>query len=110
MRINAGMRGLSDFLGDSLKALQLENKIKEQTALLVWDEIVGKQVSAAAQPEFITDGRLFVTTKSPVWANELTFLKADMISRLNKRLGGKVVKEIVFKTSARWVYYSGDLK
>jgi hypothetical protein len=97
MRINAGMRGLSDFLGDSLKAHHLENKIKEQTALLVWDEIVGKQVAVAAQPEFITEGRLFVTTKSPVWANELTFMKADIISRLNKRLGGKVVKEIIFK-------------
>ncbi len=97
MRINAGMQGLGKFLGDSLKAHKLEAKIKEQTALLVWDEIVGKQVSAAAQPEFITEGKLFVTTKSPVWANELTFMKADIMSRLNKRLGGKVIKEIIFK-------------
>jgi hypothetical protein len=97
MKINTGMQNLGRFLGDSLKALELETRLKEQTALLVWDEVVGKQVSGAAQPEFIRDGRLFVTTKSAVWANELTFYKADMVSRLNKRIGAKVVKEIVFK-------------
>lgn len=91
------MQGLGQFLGDSLRARQLESRIKEQTAILVWDEIVGKQVAAAAQPEFITDGKLFVTTKSPVWANELTFMKADIISRMNKRLGGRAVKEMIFK-------------
>ncbi len=97
MRINAGMQGLGRFLGDSLKALDLESRIREQTALVVWDEVVGKQVSSAAQPDFVRDGRLFVTTKSAVWSNELTFLKADMVSRLNKRIGSNAVKDIVFK-------------
>lgn len=97
MKINTGMQGLGRFLGDSLKALDLETKIKEQTALIVWDEVVGKQVSAAAQPESIRDGKLYVITKSAVWSNELTFYKADMVSRLNKRIGANVVKEIVLK-------------
>mgnify|MGYP001050649308 CR=1 FL=1 len=97
MKINTGLQGLGRFLGDSLKALELETRIKEQTALLVWDEVVGAQVSSAAQPEFVRDGQLFVTAKSAVWANELTFYKADMVSRINKRIGAKVVKDIIFK-------------
>lgn len=97
MKINAGMQGLGKFLGDSLKALDLESRIREQTALVVWDEVVGKQVSSAAQPEFIRDGRLFVVARTSVWANELTFYKTDMVSRLNKRIGTNAVKDIVFK-------------
>jgi len=97
MRFGAGLHGLRDLIGGSLKALDLEVRVKEQACLLVWDEVVGEQVSGAAQPEFVKDGRLFVVTKSAVWANELTFYKSDMISRLNKRVGAKVLKDIVFK-------------
>ena len=50
-----------------------------------------------AATEFVKDGKLFVITKSAVWANELTFYKSDMISRLNKRVGRKALTEIVFK-------------
>ena len=91
-------RGLGSLLTDSLRALDLETRVKEQTCLLVWDEVVGEQVAAAAQPEFVKDGQLFVTTKSPVWANELTFYKSDMIARLNRRVGGSVLKDIIFKS------------
>ena len=97
MRINRGMEGLAQFIGDSLKSLKLEDKLMEQRALMVWDEVVGDQVAAAAQPEFIEYGNLFVNVKSPVWANELTFHTADIVNRLNARIGGKAVKKIILR-------------
>lgn len=97
MRITNSTFDLASLLSQSLKGLDLDTRIKESTCVLVWDEVVGEQVSAAAQPDFVRDGKLFVTTKSPVWANELTFYKADMINRLNRRVGGTVLKDITFK-------------
>lgn len=97
MRSGAGPYNLGGLIAGSLKALDLERRIKEQTCLLVWDEVVGEQVAAAAQPEFVRDGRLFVVAKSPVWANELGFYKSEMIERLNRRVGARVLKDIVFK-------------
>lgn len=89
--------GLGPLISSVLHGLDLETRVKEQTCLLVWDEVVGEQVADAAQPEFIRDGRMFVITKSSVWANELTFYKSDMIARLNRRVGRTVLKDIVFK-------------
>lgn len=89
--------GLGSLITDSLQRLNLERQLKEHSCLMVWDEVVGEKVSGAAQPEFVRDGKLFVITKSPVWANELTFYKSDIITRLNKRIGGQVVKDIIFK-------------
>ena len=89
--------GVESLLSQSLKALNLDVRIKEYTCVQLWDEIVGEQVAGAAQPEFIRDGKMFVITKSPVWANELNLYKPDIISRLNRRVGSAVVKDIIFK-------------
>lgn len=91
------LRGFGSLMTDTIRGSEFEIRLKEHTCVMVWDEVVGDQVSSAAQPEFVRDGVLFVVTKSSVWSNELTFYKADMISRLNRRVGGNVLKDIVFK-------------
>lgn len=89
--------GLGALISASLERLNLGTRVKENTCLLVWDEVVGEQVAGAAQPEFVKDGLLFVRTKSSVWANELAFYKADIISKLNRRVGGTTLQDIIFK-------------
>jgi predicted nucleic acid-binding Zn ribbon protein len=88
---------LGSTLQGVLKSTELEARVKEHTCVLVWDEVVGEQLARSAQPEFIRDGIMFVATKSAVWSNELTFYKRDLISRLNSRVGGYVLKDMVFK-------------
>lgn len=90
--------GVGGLISEMLKGLDMQTRVKEQTCLLVWDDVVGEQVASAAQPEFIRDGKLFVVAKSPVWANELTFYKQGIMEKLNRRAGGTVVKEIIFKS------------
>ena len=98
MKINNGLENLAYLLSMSLRNLDFENRIKEQSCIMFWDEVVGEKVAGAAQPEFVRDGKLFVTAKSSVWANELTFYKTDIIERLNKRVGGWILNDIVFKS------------
>jgi hypothetical protein len=48
----------------------------------------------------VAGGVLRVATKSSVWSNELTFYKADILKRLNARLGcarEPVITEILFQ-------------
>jgi hypothetical protein len=40
---------------------------------------------------------MFVVTKNSVWSNELNLYKGDIISRLNKKMGAPVLKDIIFK-------------
>lgn len=97
MRQGSPPYDLRSLLGGSLKALDLQKRVREETCLLYWDEVVGEQVAGAAQPDFVRDGKVFVTVKNSVWANELTFLKADIVSRLNDRIGSRVIKDLIFK-------------
>ena len=88
---------LSAVVKDVLFRGELDTRVKEYTCIMVWDEVVGKQISSSAQPEFVRDGVMFVITKSSVWSNELTFYKKDMIANLNRRAGATVIRDLVFK-------------
>jgi len=87
-----------------LSGLQIEAKIREHTAPLVWAEVVGPQVAGATEVIGISGGVLRVATKSSVWSQELTFYKADIVRRLNARIGTPLggsrepaVKDILFQ-------------
>jgi predicted nucleic acid-binding Zn ribbon protein len=53
-------------------------------------------VAEISSAEKIEKGVLYVKVDSPVWRNELVFMKSDIISRLNKALSKPVVKDIKF--------------
>ncbi|MBC8143081.1 MAG: DUF721 domain-containing protein [Armatimonadetes bacterium] len=97
----SGVQGIAKLLGSGLRGLQIEQKIKEHTAPLVWAEVVGAQVAGSTQILGVADGVLRVSTKSAVWANELSFYKTDILKRLNLKLSGTpsppyVIKDIHF--------------
>ncbi len=90
--------------GDALESTLRENELKEplrpRTGLAVWAEVVGPEIAAATTAEAVRGGVLFVRVRSNVWSNELTFYKRDILTRLNRRLGGgNVISDIHFKTS-----------
>lgn len=105
---NRNLRGggafaLARLLGEGMNRLHIERKIKEHTAPLIWAEVVGPQVASSTQIMKVADGVLHVSAKSAVWANELTFYKADILRRVNKRLNGTlnaapVIKDILFQS------------
>ncbi|MHB1455736.1 MAG: DUF721 domain-containing protein [Armatimonadota bacterium] len=97
MRLDKYSHPLGSILSGALNNTEMGTKIKENTCLLVWDEVVGDHISSASQPDFVKDGILFVLTKSPVWANELSFYKNEIIQNLNRKVGGNVIREIIFK-------------
>ncbi|MGC4046887.1 MAG: DUF721 domain-containing protein [Armatimonas sp.] len=77
---------VGDVLGRQLGSLNIARKIKEHTAPLVWAEVVGEQIAGATQVLGVEGGVLRVSTKSAVWAHELTYYKKDLLRRLNRRL------------------------
>lgn len=108
MRRATGKRGGVNAIGklveEGLAGLQIANKIREHTAPLVWAEVVGPQVAGATEVIGVRDGVLLISTKSAVWSHELTFYKADILRRLNARIGAPAaggregaIKDILFQ-------------
>ena len=80
---------------------EMLRKLKEHTAPIVWAKVVGEQIAAVTEVLGVSGGVLRVSTKSSVWANELTFYKTDILKRLNAELGtprAYVITDIHFQS------------
>ena len=89
---------LRDVVREELSALGLSDRLKEAEIWRLWPEIVGQTIASRAMPLRIIKGTLTVAVSSGPWKQELTFLKTAMIEKLNARLGGVIVREIVLKS------------
>jgi predicted nucleic acid-binding Zn ribbon protein len=81
--------------------LGLSEAVAEQRALVVWAGVVGEKVAAHTQAWSISNGELLVLVDAHAWTQELTFLKPDILRKLNEALGGPVVKDIRFTLRRR---------
>jgi hypothetical protein len=87
---------LGDVLDKSLKRLELAPRLDEYGVWPVWNDVVGNPIARNAQPEKIRNGTLFVKVTSPVWMQQLQFMKELITEKLNQRVGSPVVKNIFF--------------
>lgn len=91
-------RPLSELLREELQGRGLAERLREADIWRIWPDVVGRAISSRAQPLRIINGTLTVAVSSGPWMQELSFLKGMMKDKLNERLGGEVVREIVLKS------------
>lgn len=61
---------------------------------LAWESAVGQAVATQAQPDRFERGTLTVRVRTATWQNELTFMQAQIIDRLNAALGKRLIREL----------------
>ena len=87
---------LGDVLEISLKRLDLNARLDDYGVWTIWNQTVGTAIARNAQPEKIRNGTLMVKVSSPVWMQQLQFMKEMIATKLNDQLKSKVVKNIFF--------------
>ncbi len=80
-----------------LEKLGLSAGIRNHQLLDRWGEIVGKKIAEVSSAERLIDGKLWVSVRHPAWRNELTFMKQELIDKVNEAFGEKIVKDIIFR-------------
>ena len=90
------LKRLGGVVNETINDLGFTYKILMHQAASKWDEVVGEHIAKASAVETVRDGILFVCCKNSVWCNELMLHKEDIIKRLNKAVGSKIIKEIRF--------------
>ncbi|HXG52979.1 MAG TPA: DUF721 domain-containing protein [candidate division Zixibacteria bacterium] len=83
-------------LEKSLRRLDLSARLEEYGVWPIWNDTVGLTIARNAQPEKIRNGTLFVKVSSPVWMQQLQYMKEMIAEKLNQRLGAELVKNIFF--------------
>jgi predicted nucleic acid-binding Zn ribbon protein len=93
---NPQLESVGAVLDQSLKRLDLAPRLDEYGVWPIWNEIVGNTIARNAQPEKIRNGTLFIKVSSPVWMQQLQFMKDMIADKLNQRLKQDIVKNIFF--------------
>jgi predicted nucleic acid-binding Zn ribbon protein len=88
---------LGDVARQEFSSLGLADRLREADIWRFWPEVVGPAIAARAMPLRIIKGVLTVAVSNGPWMQELRFLTAMMRDKLNERLGGDIVREIVLK-------------
>ena len=88
---------LAQSLLGTICGMESAGRVRESLALAYWSKVVGPQAAAATEAESARDGVLIVRTKSSVWSHELTLHKSRILQNLNRALGGRIIKEILYR-------------
>ena len=88
------MEKLKLALNTALKRGGLDKAVRQNKALFLWDNVVGKSVAKNCIPEGVKHGVLIVRASTPVWRNEIAIKKKEIIKKLNKELGKKTIKDM----------------
>lgn len=84
-------------LARALKRYGLDKEIARYNFVLHWGDIVGDHLARRTKPECIRNRALVVGVSSSAWAQELSFQKQVILSRLREYLDQhEVVDDVTF--------------
>jgi len=88
---------IKDALGETLRILGLEKRVKETGAAKVWPEAVGELIDRVTEVTAVRNGVVYVRVENSIWSQELCLKKVEIIRKLNERLGEKLITDIQFR-------------
>lgn len=110
-RVIAEWRGLPEtpFVRESAKpiiepltkvmaSLGLDDRLKEEEVMRAWGDVAGDFIAKHSAPQRLKDGVLTIRVLQPTVHYELDRVwKRDLLFKLKKRFGSKLVREIRFR-------------
>jgi predicted nucleic acid-binding Zn ribbon protein len=67
------------------------------TVFARWEEVVGPEIAAHAEPRSLREGVLVIAVDQPAWATQLRFLGTELLARVREATGCSDVAEIHVK-------------
>jgi len=99
------MRGQNRSLKETLSAftqrLDRFGNLPKARAVGAWEEVVGPKIATHSMGAGLKDGEMLIFVDSAAWANELSLMSEDMMSRVNSVIGEELVTSIRFAVSSR---------
>jgi len=90
-------KSIKDLLSDYFKGSGFKEINETINLNKTWNKIVGKTISKNTEITRIKNGKIIIKTSNPIWRNELTFQKEDLLNRLKKEEPEINIKEIEFR-------------
>jgi predicted nucleic acid-binding Zn ribbon protein len=79
-----------------LAKLGYGERLNKQAAILQWPEIAGPKIATETMALRIDGDTLVVKVHKAAWRQQLSFLKSEMLAKLDSELGEGCIKDIRF--------------
>jgi hypothetical protein len=90
-------KSIREILSDYLTGSDF-NEINESINLeKSWKHIAGKIIHKNTEIISLKKGELIIKTSNPVWRNELSLQKKDLLAKIKKTQPKLIIKEIIFR-------------
>ena len=90
-------RTIGEIIGDCLREMNIDRKLKEVNLVAQWESMMGKPVSSRTSQIYIRNRVLYLRVTSSVLKNELLMMRKDILQRLNENAGENLIDEIIIR-------------
>ena len=90
-------KSIKDILSDYLEGSNFKEINDTINLNNLWKKLVGENISKNTEIVSIKNGKITIKTSNPIWRNELTFQKEELLIRLKKEEPELQIKEIYFR-------------
>ncbi len=87
---------LGDVLRKILKKRNIPHTAADRRLLALWRKAVGPQIAAQTHPDTLKRGVLFVRVSAPVWMHQLTFMREEILVRIQELTAPDEVRNLRF--------------
>jgi len=100
-RTKGPLTHVGHLLDSVLSGIQMPEDIElKDTAFLAWEEAAG-DAAPHSHPFRFRDSTLIVEVDAPAWLTELSMRKTEILDRLERAVGERVVKDIKFEVKKK---------
>jgi hypothetical protein len=87
---------VGDILKEAMKRRNIPVDVGSGKIVSDWENTVGPVISQQTRPEKIKNRTLYLTVSSPIWMQQLQFMKKELLEKVNAALQKDVVSDIFF--------------
>jgi predicted nucleic acid-binding Zn ribbon protein len=96
------MTELSLLLPKALRQLPPTDELAEKLVISVWKRVVGETLAQRTRPFRLYKSTLVVSVPSLMWKRELHHLQEEILERLRKAIGQKIVHALEFRVDLQF--------
>ena len=100
MALHSFFDSIASVLSGIARRHGMESKLLEHKLLKHWPEIAGEPVASHTRPDQIKFKKLYLIVENSVWLQHLTFLKPELIGKINAAAGSAMITDVVLRVGS----------
>lgn len=97
MALHSFFDSIASVLSGIARRHGMESKLLEHKLLRNWAGIVGQPIATHTRPDQIKFKKLYLIVENSVWLQHLTFLKPELIAKVNAAAGSAMITDMVLR-------------